>query len=53
VTQVTSSPNTGFDLKVEPEGTGLRVQFESDSHRSRIDAWWDGGPQFRTREDPR
>jgi hypothetical protein len=47
------TPNQGFSVKKsEPEDGGWRVEFESDSHRSRLDAWWDGGPQFRTREDP-
>jgi hypothetical protein len=53
VSQVVSTPNPGFEVKTEPEGGGLRVEFESDSHRSRIDAWWDDGPRVRPREDPR
>ena len=32
-------------------GNGVRVEFESDDHRSRVDAWWDGGPQDEVRED--
>jgi hypothetical protein len=31
----------------------VRVEFENDSHRSRIEGWWDGGPQDRVREQPR
>jgi hypothetical protein len=54
VRAVSAVPNPGFGVKKsEPEGTGWRVEFESDGHRSRIDAWWDGGPQIRSREDPR
>jgi hypothetical protein len=47
-----TSPNPGFSLKKsEPEGTGWRVEFESDDHRSRIDARWDNGPVVTPRED--
>jgi hypothetical protein len=53
VREVVSTPNPGFSVKTEPEGDGLRVEFESDSHRSRIDASWDNGPQVRPREDKR
>jgi hypothetical protein len=53
VHEVASSPNPGFSVKTEPEGTGLRVQFESDSHRSRLDASWSNGPEVRPREDER
>jgi hypothetical protein len=56
-TEVTATgvfPNPGFSIKKNgPEDGGWRVEFESDAHRSRIDAWWDGGPQVRPREDPR
>lgn len=52
VTVLWSTPKPGFDVDVEPEhGNGYRVEFESDSHRSRVEGWWDGGPQDRTRED--
>jgi hypothetical protein len=48
------TPNPGFSVKTsEAEDTGWRVEFESDTHRSRLDAWWDGGPQARPREDAR
>jgi hypothetical protein len=48
------TPNPGFGVnKNEPEDGGWRVELESESHRSRLDAWWDGAPQFRPREDPR
>jgi hypothetical protein len=47
-----TSPNPGFSLKKsEAEGTGWRVEFESDDHRSRIDARWDNGPVVAPRED--
>lgn len=49
---VGASPYEGFTVDTEPEhGNGVRVEFESDSHRSRLDAWWDGGPQAEPRED--
>jgi hypothetical protein len=57
VTEVSSVPNPGFSVKTEPESengfAGIRVQFESDGHRSRITAWWDGGPQVDPREQSR
>jgi hypothetical protein len=49
---VGASPAEGFTVDTEPEhGNGVRVEFESDAHRSRVDAWWDGGPQVERRED--
>ena len=54
VSVVWSAPNAGFGVKTEPEhGNGFRVEFESETHRSRVTGWWDGGPQDETREDPR
>lgn len=52
VRATTVTPNPGFGVeKNGPEDGGWRVELESDGHRSRIDAWWDGGPQVRPRED--
>jgi hypothetical protein len=52
VAVVAASPNEGFDVDSEPEhANGVKVEFESDAHESRIDAWWDGGPQVERRED--
>jgi hypothetical protein len=49
---VGATPNQGFTVDYEPEhGNGVRVEFESDGHESRVDAWWDGGPQDRRREN--
>jgi hypothetical protein len=49
---VGASPYEGFTVDVEPEhGNGVKVEFESDAHRSRVDAWWDGGPQVEPREE--
>jgi hypothetical protein len=53
VTVVWANPNPGFDVSQEPEqGNGVKVEFRSDTHRSRVDGWWDGGPQERIREEP-
>ncbi|HET6662862.1 MAG TPA: hypothetical protein VFG94_01330 [Acidimicrobiales bacterium] len=49
---VGATPNEGFSVDSEPEhGNGVRVEFKSDAHKSRVDAWWDGGPQVERRED--
>jgi cytoskeletal protein RodZ len=51
VTVVTATPNPGFSVDVEPEhGNGVKVEFESDAHESRVDGWWDGGPVERVSE---
>ena len=50
VTVLWATPNPGFDVKIEPESPGWKVEFRSDTHRSRIDAWWNGGPVFDIEE---
>lgn len=51
VTVVTATPNPGFSVDVEPEhGNGVKVEFESEAHESRVDGWWDGGPVERVSE---
>ena len=36
---------------VEPEhGNGVKVEFESEAHESRVYGWWDGGPVERVSE---
>lgn len=51
VTVVVASPNAGYSVRVEPtHDTGVRVEFRSDSHRSRVEGWWDGGPQDEVEE---
>jgi hypothetical protein len=53
VSVVFATPKPGFEVDVEPQnGNGVRVEFESDEHRSRVEGWWDGGPQERVREEP-
>ena len=52
VTVVFANPAPGFTVDVEPEhGNGVKVEFESDSHESRVDGWWAGGPVDRVEED--
>ena len=52
VTVVLADPKPGFSADVD-EGSGgrVRIRFESDSHRSQVEAWWDGGPRDDVRED--
>ena len=45
-----ATPNPGFDVDISP-GVDVRVEFESDDHKSRIDAWWSDGPRHEVRED--
>jgi len=52
VTVVVATPAPGFTVDIgESHDGGKRVEFESSDHRSRLDAWWDGGPQDEVRED--
>jgi hypothetical protein len=52
VTVVVATPKPGFTVDIsEAHSGGARVEFESDDHRSRVDGWWDGGPQDEVRED--
>jgi len=52
VSVVVATPAPGFTVEVsDSHSGGKRVEFESDDHRSRVDAWWDGGPQDEVRED--
>jgi hypothetical protein len=52
VTVVFANPAEGFTVDVEPEhGNGIRVEFESASHESRVDGWWADGPVDRVQED--
>lgn len=48
VTPTTTTPNPGFTVEVTPtHDNGVRVEFrsESDDRHSRVEGWWDGGPQ--------
>lgn len=51
VTVVVATPNPGYDVEVEPYGpNGVEVEFENATHRSKVEAWWDGGPQDEVEE---
>ncbi|HKE77541.1 MAG TPA: hypothetical protein VKB57_28230 [Acidimicrobiales bacterium] len=51
---VSGVPNPGYALTRSGPGdnNGWRVEFEGPGGRSRIDAWWAGGPQRRIDENP-
>jgi len=52
VTVLAATPKPGFSVDASPtHDNGVRVEFENDDHRSRVDAWWDGGPQDEVREE--
>lgn len=52
VTVVAAAPNPGFSVETNPEhGNGIRVEFESDDHRSRVTGWWEDGPRDEVREE--
>lgn len=55
VTVVAAEPAQGFSLEVEGDGTPeVTVEFESESHRSRLRGEWeDDGPEDRIEEDER
>lgn len=50
-----ATPADGFETEIDRDGpTDLKVEFESETHRSRLDAEWeDGAPRDRIREEPR
>jgi cytoskeletal protein RodZ len=52
VTVVAAAPNPGFSVETSPEhGNGIRVEFDSDDHRSRVTGWWENGPRDEVREE--
>lgn len=49
---VVASPNAGFSVEVEPtHDNGVKVEFRSERHRSRVAGWWDGGARDEVEED--
>jgi hypothetical protein len=41
-----ANPNPGYQVEVDTtHGNGVRIRFDSGSHRSEVEGWWDGGPQ--------
>jgi hypothetical protein len=52
VTVVWATPNPGYQVRQGPgDNGGLRVEFDGDAGRSRVDAWWDGGARWRVQDD--
>lgn len=52
VTVVSAEPAQGFVLEVEGNGTAeVRVEFDSDDHRSRLRGSWEDGPRERIEEE--
>jgi hypothetical protein len=52
VTMVSATPEQGYQVRNgSGDGNGWRVEFEGAAGRSRIDAWWDGGPRTRIDDD--
>lgn len=52
VTLLWATPDAGYEVRQEPgDHDGLRIEFEGAAAESRIDAWWDGGPRSRVRDD--
>lgn len=50
VTVLYAVPANGYQAKVEPDDGGMKVEFRSKSHRSRVVVWWDNGPQHSVQE---
>jgi len=51
VTVVWADPNPGYRVEVDNRSDGgVRIRFDGSSHRSELEAWWDGGPQDHTEE---
>lgn len=52
VTMLVATPNAGYSVEVDPtHDNGIRVEFRSDAHRSRVEGWWDGGPRDEVDEE--
>lgn len=50
VTVLYAVPANGYQAKVEPDDGGMKVEFRSKGHRSRVTVWWDNGPQHSVQE---
>lgn len=51
VTVAFANPAAGFEVEVEPDhGNGVKVEFDSETHRSRVTGWWEGGPRDEVEE---
>lgn len=52
VTLAWATPAPGYTARNGPgDNGGWRVEFEGAGGKSRVDAWWDAGPQDRVRDD--
>ena len=45
-----ATPNSGFSVDSSGDSSSVDVRFESDSHESRLKAFWSGGPQQEIEE---
>lgn len=50
VTVLYAVPANGYQARVEPEEGGMKVEFRTEGHRSRITVWWNNGPQHSVEE---
>lgn len=51
VTVVWANPNPGYRAEVDDRSDGgVRVRFDGTSHRSELEAWWDGQPRDKVTE---
>jgi hypothetical protein len=47
-----ANPNNGYRVETSSEGGQVEVQFDNGQHESRLQAWWDNGPQQQIEEGP-
>jgi len=45
-----ATPNTGFSVDSNGDSSSVDVRFRSESHESRLKAYWDNGPQQEIEE---
>lgn len=50
VTVAYAAPDLGYQMRSEADDGGWRIEFEGPAGRSRIEGWWDGGPQDRVED---
>jgi hypothetical protein len=49
---VVATPNAGYSVEIsDTHSNGVGVEFDSDGHRSRVEGWWESGPQDEVREE--
>lgn len=46
-----ATPEPGFTARIGSSGPGQRVDFTGGDGESRLDVWWNGGPQWSIDED--